>query len=109
APPDEDELAARYARQVGHAGWLNWVVRERGRAVGTVQATLAGAVAELAWVIGTADQGRGLATEAATAVRDRLRAEGVAEFRAHIHPGHGASAAVARHLGMHPTDVVQEG
>jgi hypothetical protein len=33
-----------------------------------------------------------------------LRERGVTRFVANIHPGHGASAAVARHLGLAPTD-----
>jgi RimJ/RimL family protein N-acetyltransferase len=109
APPTEEELRAAYARRVGHPGWFNWVVRSDGVAVGIVQATVTGPVAELAWVIAPAHQGRGLATEAARAVQYHLRADGIAEFRAHIHPDHAASAAVARRLGLHPTDVVQDG
>jgi RimJ/RimL family protein N-acetyltransferase len=108
-PPTEEELAARYARQVQHPGWLNWIVREDGRAVGTVQATITGNIAEFAWVIAPRHQGRGLATAAARAVRDLLRGEGINEFLAHIHPDHAASQAVARRLGLHPTDVVHEG
>src|SRR4051794_23368971 len=58
SPPGEDELRARFARQVagrspdGRARWFNWVVREDGVAVGTLQATVAGDLAELAWVVG---------------------------------------------------------
>jgi RimJ/RimL family protein N-acetyltransferase len=109
APPSQGELQARYARQVGHRGWLNWIVRQQGVAVGTVQATVEGDVADLAWVIGTAHQGRGLATEAARAAMSWLRAEGVKTFRAYIHPDHAASAGVARKLGLQPTDVVHDG
>ena len=38
-----------------------------------------------------------------------LRDHGVTRFVAHIHPDHGASAAVARHLGLAATDERQEG
>jgi RimJ/RimL family protein N-acetyltransferase len=115
-PAAEDEMRARFARQaVGHSpdraqGWLNWVARDRAtRApVGTVQATITDdegvRSAALAWVVATSRQGEGLATEAAGAARDWLRERGVARFVAHIHPDHGASAAVARHLGLAATE-----
>lgn len=120
-PPTEQELAARFGRQAtgpSHdekQGWLNWVLRDRstGRLVGSVQATLiheAGfPVAELAWVIATSAQGKGYAGEAAGAVTAWLRSRGVSRFIAHIHPDHGASAGVARRLGLHPSEVVQNG
>jgi RimJ/RimL family protein N-acetyltransferase len=113
APSAEEELRERYARLAagqspdGAEDWLNWVVRDRatGDPVGTIQATVRDVKrhAELAWVIVTSRQGQGLATEAATAVRDALRAAGVDTFIAHIHLDHAASAAVARRLGMRPT------
>jgi RimJ/RimL family protein N-acetyltransferase len=121
APASEAELRARFTRQVegqspdGRQGWLNWVARDRmtHAAVGTVQATISDAddvrSAELAWVVATGRQGEGLATEAAGEVMDWLRDRGVTRFVAHIHPDHGASAAVARHLGLAATDVRHEG
>jgi RimJ/RimL family protein N-acetyltransferase len=111
----EPELRARYERQaVGHspdgsAGWLNWVIREDGRAAGTVQATLTGAGAELAWVVGVEYQGRGVASRAAAAVMEWLRGTGVERFLAHIGPANVASTGVARRLGMEATDVVKDG
>jgi RimJ/RimL family protein N-acetyltransferase len=109
-PPAEDELAARYERQLaGGPGWLNWIVRRDGAAAGYVQATLSGATAELAWVIGRAHQGGGLAAEACIAVRAWLHGQGVTRFCAHIHPDHAASAAVARRLGLAPTGRVKDG
>jgi RimJ/RimL family protein N-acetyltransferase len=119
APATEQELRERFARQLaGHSpdgtqDWLNWVVRDRATrdAVGTLQATVSdkGTTAELAWVVATSRQGEGLATEATTAVRDALRTDGVATFVAHIHPAHAASAAVARRLGMQPTQPRDDG
>jgi RimJ/RimL family protein N-acetyltransferase len=109
-------VTARLRRQVagaspdGGQGWLNWVLRiADGPAVGTLQATVTGSSAELAWVVGTAHQGRGYAGEAAVAVRDWLRSQGIEEFTAHIHPDHAASAGVARRLGLVPTAARQDG
>lgn len=91
--------------------WCNWIVRSRedDRAVGTVQATVVGDEASLAWVIGTAWQGRGLAKEAAAAVAAWVRARGVTTLRAAIHPQHDASAAVARSLDLAPTEERDDG
>jgi RimJ/RimL family protein N-acetyltransferase len=117
-PETPAEVTARVRRQVagaspdGRQGWLNWVLRLRSAdhaPVGTVQATLEGHSAELAWVVATAHQGRGYASEAAIAVRDWLRTQAVEEFTAHIHPEHAASAGIARRLGLAPTETRQDG
>jgi RimJ/RimL family protein N-acetyltransferase len=116
-PPTADDLRLRYTAQVegrspdGAQGWLNWIVRDRttGEALGYVQATVEDGSADLAWVIGTAAQGRGTATEAAAAVLGRLREQGTSTFTAHVHPDHRASARVAEKLGLAPTDVVVDG
>jgi len=116
-----EDLRARFERQSqgrspdGREHWLNWVVRERstGRAVGTVQATVKGVkpaqVGELSWVIGTSHQGHGFAKEAAALMATWLQEQGVSRLRAHIHPGHGASIAVARSVGLAPTGVIRDG
>jgi RimJ/RimL family protein N-acetyltransferase len=142
ASPTLDELRTRYARQSagtspdGRETWHNWIVRVRdtGEVAGFVQATIgatagsstAGAdtastpfdgasSAELAWVIGTAYQRRGYATEAvaavATAVRgpDSLTGDDVELVHAHIAPDNVASQSVARRLGLRPTDVIVDG
>ncbi len=117
SPPTLEELTRRYSRQsVGHSPdgseqWLNWVVllREDSRPVGYVQATVVGDEAEIAWVISPSDQGRGLASEAATAMVDWLASSGVARLVAHIHPDHTASARVGERLGLRRTDVVEDG
>ena len=120
-PPTNDQLRRRYAIQErGHSpdgtqGWLNWIVRERetGAAVATVQATLTRdgpqLQAEVAWVTGVAHQGRGYAKEAAAAMVRWLRGKGARNITAHIHPDHPASIAVAAHLGLTATDLVQDG
>jgi RimJ/RimL family protein N-acetyltransferase len=118
-PPTLEELRVRYARQaVGHAPdrretWHNWIVRLRpsGDAVGFVQATVddAGGVADVAWLIGVRWQGRGYATEAARRLVAWLEDRGVQAITAHVHPDHAASAAVARAVGLEPTDELEDG
>ena len=62
-----------------------------------MQATVAadGSSADVAWEIGVAAQGKGMASEAATAVVGWLIDNGVRDIRALIHPEHTASAVVA--------------
>jgi len=114
-PATLGELRAHYERLVAGSGrpdevWLNWIIRRRAdsQTVGTVQATLTQRDgrrrASVAWVIGTQWQREGFASEAARALVERLREEGVDEIVAHIHPDHRASAAVAARAGLEPTD-----
>ena len=114
APPTLEELRVRYAWQsIGHSAdgmeaWLNWIIRARpdDRAIGFVQATIidAGRTAEIAWLVGPAWQGRGYATEAAGALVAWLEAQGVEGITANVHPDHATSEAVARRIGLSPTD-----
>lgn len=116
-PLDADALAARYVMleagsPVAGEEWLNWIVRLDGQPVGYVQATITGAdrpTADVAWVVGTAWQGRGIATEATGAMCDWLRDRGVAQLSAAIHPDHIASARVAERAGLSPTDEIDDG
>ncbi|MFC8076796.1 GNAT family N-acetyltransferase [Streptomyces sp. NPDC057307] len=108
---------------------------ERRQLVGTVQATIVPAgsdrpgspggpggpggpdrpdrpwlVANIAWVVGTAFQGRGIAGEAARGLVGRLvQLPAVREVAAHVHPDHAASKAVARAAGLEPTDEWHDG
>ncbi|MFI8101072.1 GNAT family N-acetyltransferase [Streptomyces sp. NPDC086023] len=122
APYSPEALSERYVRLVAGSPdpsvlWWNWVirVREEDSLAGTVQATvsLAGpgveCAAEVAWVVGTPWQGRGIAGEAARGLVAWLRGQGVRTVRAHIHPDHQASAAVAAAAGLAPTAHVHEG
>jgi RimJ/RimL family protein N-acetyltransferase len=121
APATEPDLTERYRRQVvGWSSdrsqrWLNWVVRSRSddHVVGTVQATLTadgpGLAAEVAWVVGSAHQGKGHAKEATSTMVQWLREQGVAVVVAHIHPGHAASQAVASSVGLANTRTVLDG
>lgn len=117
-PPSTEYLARRYetlsSRRSpnGRELWLNWVIRlaSEGRAVGFVQATVGEHAAALAWVVGVAWQGAGIATEAATAVIEVLEHEqGVTTFTASIAPGNRASKAVAIKLGMNRSGALHDG
>jgi RimJ/RimL family protein N-acetyltransferase len=120
-PPTLEQLRRRYRLQVvgrspdGSQRWLNWILRsqESGRVVGFVQATVTRdddrRVAEIAWVVGTAAQGRGYAKEATHAMVSWLGQQDVDTVIAHVHPQHRASAAVARAAGLQPTDRVVDG
>ncbi|MFI0962309.1 GNAT family N-acetyltransferase [Streptomyces sp. NPDC021080] len=117
APDTPEALRARYERLVAGSPdpgvlWCNWVLRERatGSLVGTVQATVSGETAEVAWVVGTPWQGRGYAVEAARSlVRHVIRAYPVRTVVAHVHPGHHASAAVAAAAGLTATGELHDG
>jgi RimJ/RimL family protein N-acetyltransferase len=118
-PPSDDDLRRRYEIQArgrsadGTALWFNWIVRERstGAAAGFVQATVvvASGTADVAWVVGTAFQGRGYAREAAVAMVDRLCEDGVEHVTAHIHPDNVPSQRVAGALGLVSTRTVVDG
>ncbi|GAA4639601.1 GNAT family N-acetyltransferase [Actinoallomurus vinaceus] len=119
-PDTLEALRSRYRRMVAGSPdpavrWLNWVIRLRkeGCLTGTVQATIGptgdGLVAEIAWVVGTPWQGRGIATEAAQGLVAWLGERPVDGVVAHIHPEHRASAAVATAAGLTPTDEQQDG
>ncbi|MFD0275325.1 GNAT family N-acetyltransferase [Kitasatospora sp. NPDC127111] len=120
APDTAEALRARYERWAAGSPdpavtWCNWVIRLRGadRLTGTVQATISaddrGAGAEIAWVVGTPWQRRGIATEAARGLVTWLRQQGVHTVVAHLHPDHAASAAVAAAAGLAPTEEWQDG
>jgi RimJ/RimL family protein N-acetyltransferase len=119
-PYEPSELADRYRRLVAGSGqpdelWLNWTVRlatrddrDRGQAIGTVQAgiTMGGAspAAAIAWVVGMPWQGNGYASEAAQALVAWLAAWRPLTIIACIHREHLASQRVAERAGLAPTD-----
>ncbi len=116
-PADVETLRRRFA--AWEAGpldssperWLNWTMRRRddGRAVGHLQSTIVGDTASVAWVVGTAFQGQGFATEAARALAAWLREAGIATIEASIHPGNVPSQVVAARAGLQPTDRIDDG
>jgi RimJ/RimL family protein N-acetyltransferase len=100
------ERIARWQRRQSPDGkelWLNWTVRltTTGAVVGYVQSTVRSNSASIAYVIGTAHAGQGLATEATMAMCEMLRERlAVTELVARIHPEHRASQQVASHAGL---------
>lgn len=120
-PADPTALRSRYERMIAGSpdpdvSWLNWVIRLRDTShlTGTVQATVTpsdghGLVAEIAWVVGTPWQGKGIATEATRSLVDWLAQQPVHHVIAHIHPDHQASAAVATAAGLTPTNELHDG
>ncbi|MBM7783583.1 GNAT family N-acetyltransferase [Tenggerimyces flavus] len=116
SPDTVENLRARYRRMIegspeAEVSWLNWVIRLRDEdcLTGTVQATVTGSEAEIAWVVGTPWQGRGIAREAARGLVEWLERQPVQTVVAHVHPDHHASAAVAAAAGLSATDQVQDG
>lgn len=113
-PPTADALADRYTRQLAGPpdsteSWLNWVISQDKTLIGYLQATASADQAEIAWVIGTAWQGRGYAKEAAVGLVAWLQAQGVPRIIAHVHPDHTASAQVAAAAGLTRTDHLEDG
>lgn len=118
-PPSVQQLRDRYERLAvgrsadGNERWLNWILRQRDDEcpVGVIQATVTddGRSAAVAWEVGVAWQGRGIASEAAMEVVDWLIGEGVGTITAAIHPQHRASKRVAERAGLTPTDELDDG
>jgi RimJ/RimL family protein N-acetyltransferase len=116
SPLELPELRARYERLVAGSpdptvAWHNWAIwlRREDCLVGTAQATVNGLTAEIAWVVGTQWQGRGIASEAARAAVGWLERHDVRTVLAHIHPEHEASARVAAAAGLEPTEEQHDG
>lgn len=112
-PPSLEELEATYRFQVvgpdrDGETWHNWIIRldESDEAAGFVQTTVIGNESDIAWVVGPAWQGRGIATEAARAMCAWLIGEGTHRLVAHIHPDHVVSGRVAAAVGLAPTDEI---
>jgi RimJ/RimL family protein N-acetyltransferase len=115
-PESEKSLEARYRYLEGRKSpdeaqlWLNWLVRleDNGTPIGCVQATVSETHADIAWVIGSAWQSNGYATEAAIAMVQWLGANGVKTIRACINSDHLASQRVAAKAGLSKSDLVEE-
>jgi RimJ/RimL family protein N-acetyltransferase len=117
-PQSLEQLRARYRHLVvgrsadGTELWFNWIVRvEQSQPAGVMQATVTvdATRADVAWEIGVPWQGRGFASEAASAVVGWLLGSGVGEVRALVHPEHQASAHVAARAGLAATTELVDG
>ena len=114
-PLTVDETRRRFERLTAGSAdpavtWFNWVIGLDGHLTGTVQATVGpGPTAEIAWVVGTSWQRRGIAKEAAIGLVDWLGRQSVRTVVAHVHPDNHASAAVAIAAGLRATDEWQDG
>ncbi|WP_162291256.1 GNAT family N-acetyltransferase [Vogesella sp. LIG4] len=124
APPASlDAFTARLRRLENRCSpdgceqWLNWAIRlpEQGLA-GYVQATVyADASADIAYVVGSRFQRRGIASEACRQMLNRLRAEhGVKRCYATVDRRNQASAALLHKLGFreassHPHYAIEAG
>ena len=110
APPaDVANLRARYARLEtrtsadGRQHWLNWVVRRPGQPpLGYVQATvLEDGSAWVAYLLGSAHQGLGVATRATAAMLAHLEAAyGATRLLANVEAGNGPSIRLLQRLGF---------
>jgi RimJ/RimL family protein N-acetyltransferase len=69
----------------------------------TIRVEQSSLIAVLAWVVGSAHQGQGMAIEAAGLMASWLRWQGIVRLRAHIHRQHDSSMAVAAAIGLKPT------
>ena len=94
----------RLARGPGRPGerWLNFAVRVRATGViaGRIEATVYGSWAELAYLLGPAWGGQGYAREAVAWLIAQLRAAGVAEVWAAVHPDNARSIRLLEALGF---------
>lgn len=119
-PDTLEELRARYRRMAAGSpdpdvSWCNWAVlwKPERQPVGTMQATVVRRegkmLAEIAGVIGTEWQNKGIAREMARSLVEWLSARGVTQIIAHVHPDHGASSAVVTALGLKATPVRVDG
>ena len=110
APPaDADSLRARFARLErrvsadGRQRWLNWVVCVPGRPpLGYVQATvLDNGSAWVAYLLGSAHQGRGHATRATAAMLTHLESEhGTSRLLANVEVENLPSIRLLQRLGF---------
>ncbi|HEX2706875.1 MAG TPA: GNAT family N-acetyltransferase [Solirubrobacterales bacterium] len=110
---DSREILREDIRLWGDLGFGPWVLIERagGSFVGRVglrrTAIENESAVELAWTVDPDRQGRGSATEAATAAIELARSVGLDEVVALTLPGNRASRRVAEKIGMRQSGEVQ--
>ncbi|MDH5540211.1 MAG: GNAT family N-acetyltransferase [Rhizobacter sp.] len=93
----------------GSEGWLNWIVRADGRALGYVQATVLGAgLAWVGYVMGRNAWGRGFAREAVGAMLSHLQeAHGVRHILASVEVANDRSIRLLERLQFHTADAAE--
>lgn len=110
-PASLDALQQRYRRWEAHRispdgqeHWLNWVMRVQDQAVGWLQATVQqGGTAWVAYVVGTAHQGQGLARRGVQLLLDHLRRDHrCTRALAQVEVANGPSIALLQALGFAP-------
>ena len=109
-PQDAAQLRARYrklesrASADGRQAWLNWIVRAKagGPPLGFVQATvLDDGSAWVAYLLGSAHQGRGWATQATAAMLAHLETDhGVRTLLANVEAANAPSIRLLQRLGF---------
>lgn len=118
APPDDAKAVERWFSDLetrlspdGTEQWLTWIVQLHAldMPIGYMQATVASARADLAWLIGVDWQGQGYAREAAALLKTWLLENQIERATAHIHPDHSASQKIATALGLRCSGVFHEG
>ncbi len=97
------DLVARRISGVADSGWFAVVRRADEAFVGDVvlePASWAPMLPEIGWHIAAVHQGKGYATEAARALLDHARRQGLSDVWAKIRPDNAASGRVAVRIGM---------
>jgi RimJ/RimL family protein N-acetyltransferase len=96
-----ERFAAAAARQFDLVGGVNLAIEAHGVLVGDLYVRLDDGLADIGWTLSLPAQGRGYATEAASAVVDMLFGQlGAHRLHASMHPDNVASARVCEALGM---------
>lgn len=113
-PASLDALQQRYRRWEAHRvspdgqeRWLNWVMFVQGQAVGWLQATVQpDGAAWVAYVVGTAHQGQGLARRGVQRLLEHLRRDhGCTRALAQVEVANHPSIALLHALGFAPMAV----
>lgn len=109
-PRSREETAEKLAETAGRTrlesdgDWVQPAIELDGRVIGQLYLKVASVVnqtVEIGWTLHPDAQGRGYATEAASALVDRMFGEaGFHRLKAEVDPENAASIAVCRRLGM---------
>jgi RimJ/RimL family protein N-acetyltransferase len=85
--------------------WWNWTVSlaATGEVIGRLEATTYGTWGEIAYVFGPSTWGHGYAAEGVQWMIEHLRANGMTELWAAVHPDNGASRRLLERVGFEQT------